>query len=227
MGVVEQARPSPSPLARLGLALLVAGLGALGAAVGEPDPVRLLIWLALVAAAAGYLLGALGVGLLPYGIVAPGVWMVVLVGLDGVAERDLPTPLWAALGWTGLFAVGVALGRVGRRVLPGSTWSGAGALLLAAALTTGLAGRGGLGDRPWPPEAARRLLDLSPATLLVESAGVDWMRHPAVYDAAGTDRFERAPYRGSLAGPLTFVVGCLLFALVAACDRRSSEKRPP
>jgi hypothetical protein len=227
---VEQARPSPTPLARLGLALAVGAAGAAGAAGAlwpplagvDPDPVRFLVWLALIAPAAGYLAGALGAGLL-YGSAAPGVWMVVLVWVDGMAERDLPTPFWAALGQAGLFLAGAGLGRWGRAA-GRAPWAGAGVLLLLAALAVGLPGRGGIGSRPWPPAAARAMLDLSPATVLVESAGVDWMRHPLVYDPVGTDRFERAPYRGALAGPLALVVGCVLAAAGTFRDRRGRRR---
>lgn len=205
--------------------MAVAAAGAAAAPViavaggANHDPVRFLVWLSMVSAGAGYLAGALGAGFL-YGVVAPGVWMVVLVLVDGLAAGDVPTPFWAALCWTGLFLGGAGLGRIGRR----APWTGAGALLLLGALATGLPGRGGLGDRPWPPAAARVLLESSPATIVVESAGVDWMRHPLVYDAVGTDRFERMPYRGSLAGPLVLLVGCLLSAVAAVLERRRTEE---
>ena len=214
----------PPPATRLALALVAAAVGVAGALAAGGDPVSLLVWLALLAPAAGYLCGALGVGLLPFGLAAPGVWMVALVVLDGLSPGELPTPFWAALVWTGLFAGGAGAGRLGRRFAGDAGWAGAGLLLLGATLLTALPGRGGAADAPWPPAAARVLLDLSPATLVVESAGVDWMRHPAVYDPAGTDRFQRPAYRGELAGPLALLVGCVLAAAARGIDRRRREK---
>jgi hypothetical protein len=74
-----------------------------------------------------------------------------------------------------------------------------------------------LGDpqRVWAeraPRAAALLLDASPATLLTECAGLDWMRHRATYHPAGTDWYSdlRAPYRGALASTSVFVLGCAL-----------------
>jgi hypothetical protein len=209
---VKDARPAGGPRRKFGLALGVACAGALGAlplgaAPGMeagPDPVALLVWLSVLAVGAGWLCGALGVPLLSYALAAPGAWMVALAMADAASERDLPAPLWPALAWTGLFAAGHGLGRLApRSPLAGS----------------GLPGRGSLAQEPWPPEGARLLLELSPATLLCESAGIDWMRHPSVYAPAGTDRFQRAPYRGRLAGPAVLLLGCLLSAGAAALDR--------
>ena len=215
--------PRRSSRKAFGVALGVAGAGALGAiplgaAPGieaGPDPLALLVWLSVVAAGAGWLCGALGVPLLGCALAAPGVWMVALA-LAGVAsERDLQAPLWPALAVTGLFAGGHGLGRLA----PRSPLAGSGLCLFAAGLLVALPGRGALAREPWPPAAAGLLLDLSPATLVCESAGIDWMRHPSVYAPAGTDRFQRAPYRGRLAGPAVLLLGCLLSAGAAALDR--------
>jgi len=224
---VEQRLPPPA--ARLAIALALAAAGGLGALATGGDAVDLLIWLAILAPAAGYLAGALGVGLLPYGLAAPGGWMVTLVVVAGWEGRDLATPLWAALAWTGLFAAGAGAGALGRALRGDPGWTGAGLLLLLATLLVALPGRGGATERPWPPAVARVLLDLSPATLVVESAGVDWMRHPSVYDPAGTARFQRSSYRGELAGPVALLVGCLLAAfarvvLARGIDRRRREE---
>ena len=218
------AAPGPSGLRDLSLTLAVAAGGCVGAAgsAGPADPTALLIWLAIYAPAAGFLLGALGVRPWLFAPAAPGLWMVTLVLLDIAAQRDLPTPLWGALAWTGLFAAGLGLGRRGAVARgergqvsvparsPARALGGAGALLLLTAALVALPGKGGRAREPWPPAAARALLDLSPATLVVESAGVDWMRHRAVYEPVRSDRFQRLPYRGALAGPLALVVGCLV-----------------
>jgi hypothetical protein len=226
-------RPEPGSARSLAIVLLVAAGGLLGAlgtlderagAGRAADPVALLAWLSIYALPAGWLVRGLGPRLVPFGIAAPGAWMAVLALVDERSALDLPTPLWAALVWSGAFAAGHGLaGLLG----PASgtaarTWGGAGVLLLLGGLLAGLPGAGGAAARPWPPAAARRLLDLSPASVVIESAGVDWMRHPALYDPVGTDRFLRRPHRGALAGPVALVLGCLL----AAGARLRGGRRP-
>jgi hypothetical protein len=65
------------------------------------------------------------------------------------------------------------------------------------------------------PALGARVLDAAPATLLTESAGLDWMRHPNVYASAGTDWFSdrRAPFDGTLAALVALVVGCASFGV--------------
>ena len=152
--------------------------------------------------------------------------MIGIVWLDAAAGARIPEPAWAAATWTGLYAVGVAIGRLYPR---GAARTSALALALAG-LLAGLplmGGAGMLGGRTWgeiTPDGAARLFDASPVTLLLESAGVDWMRHVVVYDSAGTEWFSdrRAPYRGRLAGPLLLLVGCVS-ALAAG---RRTERAP-
>src|SRR6185295_5414128 len=122
----------------------------------------------------------------------------------------------------GLFAIGFALGALPSR----SAWRRAGIVLLCEAFLCALPLSGALLRTRPAPAVNARLLDLSPATLVVECAGVDWMRHPAVYDAASTsdiDPILRSPYDGRLAGGLVFVVGCAL----ALCLQRVRDRRWP
>jgi hypothetical protein len=213
--------------------LAAAAVGALGALPGSRsggDPVALLAWLALWCAPAGFLCGAGGVALGPLALLPPAAWMGLAAVVDGLSPRDLPSPAWGALAWTGLFAVGFGLGRLApRRPFPGVA-----ALFLAAALLAALPILGGNLAAPLPPAVSARLIDLSPATLLEECAGVDWMRHPALYDPAGSadiDPSLRVPFRGPLAGPLAFVVGCLITAvgegIARARSKASTEERWP
>jgi hypothetical protein len=210
--------------------------GAAPCAAGAREPLELVTWIALIAPAAGFHSGARGVRAWPYGLLAPAVWMIAVawVGasrapsapdLDGVGGvAGLPTPVWAALAWTGLCALGHAAGLS----CPRAAWRGAGALFLLSGLLCALplaGGEGGLlGGRPVgrvvAPGLAARLFDLSPAVVLGESAGADLMRHRSVYGPAGTEWFSdrRAPYRGMLAGPTLLLVGCV--ALLAASRRR-------
>jgi len=89
------------------------------------------------------------------------------------------------------------------------------ALLIAAALSLAPT-LGGALERPWPAAHTAWLLDASPVAWAAESAGIDWMRHPAVYEAAGTADIGpelRSGRRGWLAAGGLLVVGCLLSLL--------------
>jgi len=224
---LRRALPSIQP-GELAWALACAAIGALGAlplAGRGPDPTAMLVWLALSSAPVGALAGATRMHAWVVAPVAPAVWAVVLVAVDTVSRQDLPTPIWAALAWTGLYALGFSVGRATSgvsdeervrttRVTPAVV----AVLLLGSACLVWLPVGGGFLVEPWPPAIAARLLDLSPATLLAECAGLDWMRHPAVYEAAGAadiDPSLRTAYRGSLAAPMVLVVGC---ACVFGCD---------
>ena len=212
------------PLRALSVALALAALGPSVLLLERADPISLLAWLAVLAPAVGFLAGRAGLALVPFGLVVPGVWGVALALADGRARVTLGTPFHGVLVLVGLFAAGLALGALAAGT-PG--WAGAGVLLLGGALLAALASRGGLPGAPLPPGLTRLLLDLSPASLALESAGVDWMRDAAVYDPAATDRFVRAPYRGSLAGPLALLVGCASAALAHLLVRRAQPGRGP
>jgi hypothetical protein len=223
----------PTALRDLALPLLAAAIGALGALPGSrsgADPVALLAWLAIWSAPAGYLCGAERVRFGALALVAPAVWMGLLAIVAGASTRVLPSPAWSALAWTGLYAAGFGLGRLA----PVRPFPGVAVLFLLSALLAALPILGGTLGSPLPPAITARLVDLSPATLLEECAGLDWMRHPALYDAAGTadiDPSLRAPFRGPLAGPLAFVVGCAIAAagegIARARSKASTEARWP
>jgi hypothetical protein len=214
-------------LRQLGLALglaCVALPGALPGSRGEPDPVAFLVWLAFVAPAVGAVAGAIRLAPWPHAAAVPGAWMLLLVAVDALGTRDLSTPVWAALAATGLFALGFAIGRLAP---DGLRWRAPAAVLALAATAVLAPVAGGLLRAPWPAAASATLLDLSPATLLSECAGVDWLRHPAVYDAAGSfdiDPRSRSPYPPALAGQLAFVLGCA-FAAAAEAFARSRSGR--
>jgi hypothetical protein len=196
-------------------------LGVLGcvAAGSNGGSVFALAWVALCAPAAGHLTGASPGNALRF--VWPLVSWALVFGIC-IALSGAPVSLWAALVLIGLFLLGAASGRASHE-----TWSGAGLwLVLAFALAGAPLGFGRLAT-PLPPEWTARLLDLSPLSLVLESAGVDWMRHPAIYDAAGTLDIGpelRQAWRGMVAGPALFVVGC--FALAASTARRARNADP-
>jgi hypothetical protein len=225
----DRSRPAESE--RLLIATACAAVGAVPALLGQRDPVLALAWLAAVCFPLGVFAGALRLPAWPFGLAVPGVWMVLLAGIDARAGGRVPAPLWSAAAWTGLFAVGAAIGSRGRA----RPWRALGlALLFTGPLAlwpmAGGGARGLLGGRPpgeASPEVASRLFDLSPVTLVVECGGVDWMRHRAVYPSAGTEWFSdrRRPFRGRLAGSAVLLVGCLGLLITRPRVRANGEPR--
>ena len=191
-----------------------AAAGALPVLLAE-DPALALAWLALWAAPAGALVGSTAAG---FGaVLVPAAWALAALRLA------LPSLMWPALVIAGLFAAGYGIGAWRRR----GAWRSASALLVLGATLTWLPGLDGLsgGGPPWPPRTAARLLGLAPTTIAVESAGIDWMHHPAVYSPVGTDRMGpdvRTAWRGFLAGPTLLLLGCAL----AAAGRRGARSEP-
>jgi hypothetical protein len=196
-------------------------LGALPGSRGRPDPIAFLAWLSMCALPAGVIAGATSAPLWPIGPAVPAAWMAIFGLVAASSTRVLPTPTWSALAWTGLFALGFALGRA----QPGRRWRNAALALLACALLDALAISGSWLSSPFAPAISARALDLAPATLLAECAGIDWMRHPAIYEPAGAidiDPSLRVAWRGALAGPIILLVGC---AAALAVERRMSRAR--
>jgi hypothetical protein len=190
-------------------ALVLAAIGALGALPGArgPDPVALLVWLSMWSVPAGVLAGESALPLWPAAPVVPALWMGILGLVAAGSTRILPSPAWSALAWSGLFAGGFALGRL----FPSRASRIAAACLLGAGVLDALSISGAWLASPLPPAVSARLLDLAPSTLLAECAGLDWMRHPAIYEPAGAldiDPSLRVAWRGFLAGPIVFLVGC-------------------
>jgi hypothetical protein len=214
---------TPVPRASQGVVLaacaLAGALGLLPGAAGALDPVTELAWLVLLAPAAGVLCGAAGPALVPFAAMVPGAWCFALVWADASSERDLPTPIWAALAVAGFFTGGFALGCW----RPERSIAHAGALLLAFLGATGLslstgatgAGEGNLARSH--PRLAALALDVSPLAFAYDCAGWDWPHaNPDVYARSGVEWFQRRPWRGSLAGPGVLVVGCALAWLARA-----------
>jgi len=184
--------------------------------------VSTLIWLSLWAAPAGTL--AARTGLL--GWVVPVAWLLALTpaiggrlpGLVGVRFEWA----YAGLALGGLFGVGWGVGRARLRL----SMTLAAALLLLGLLLAALPSLGGLGGpAPWSPALSACFLDISPVSLVLECAGVDWMRHPAVYTPAGADSIDpllRLPWAGSWAGPCTLLLGCLASWIGIQYGARSS-----
>lgn len=191
------------------------------------DPALSIAWVALWAAPAGALVGATSGGT-SRGLLAalvPVSWVLAGLRLVGPA---VPSAGWAALVVAGLFGVGYGIGAWRSR----SAWSSASALLVLGAILAWLPGLDGFAGTPppWSPRTAARLLGLAPTSIAVESAGVDWMHHSAVYSNVGTDRMGpdvRTAWRGFLAGPTLLLVGCALAAAGhrVAADRSMTPRR--
>jgi len=225
--VAARALPSPAQLATLAGCAAAGALGVLPGAGGAFDPVTLLGWLALLAAAAGALCGARGVALLA-ALSVPATWLLFLSVLSAAQSgprRELPTPLWAGCALGGLFALGHALGSRAR--LP---FRSAGGLFLLALVLSGAAQgfglfAGGTELARAHPRLAARLLDVSPLVLAYDCAGHDWIHsQPEVYAAGGVEWIQRRARPGNLAGPAVLVVGCAL-AVVARRPHPAARAR--
>ena len=171
--------------------------------------VSTLIWLSLWAAPAGALASRSGLS----GWAVPVGWLLALTPGIGGQLPGLPGLrfewLYAGLVLGGLFGVGWGVGRA----FVSCFMTSAAVLLLFGLLLAGLPSLGGMGGlAPWSPALSACFLDLSPASLVLESAGIDWMRHPAVYSPAGADSIDpllRLPWVGTWAGPCVLLLGCL------------------
>lgn len=150
---------------------------------------------------------------------------LVLGALARFGARDVPSLPSAGAVLLGGLGLGVGLGALlGRR----AATAGSALVLVAVLGLSGLPVGGGL--FPSPPAAQRpalgaALLDVSPVTWVLESAGADWERHPAVYGPAGTDWFSgrRRAFRGAVLGPLALLLGAL--AAVGGTAHAARTKR--
>lgn len=238
----ESAEARPGWLAPLALAALAGALPAL-LAPRACAPVALIGYLACVALPLGIPLGARaarreaasrahGSGSLVSAArlvllcaLAPAAWSLAIAWCEA-RHGELNSSGFAACALYGLHAAGAALGRaLGPQRAPRAA---ACALLAccALALAPSRAGQGEPLLARRAPRVAALALDLSPATLALECAGLDWMRHPAIYHPAGTDWYSdrRAPWRAPLAGSGALVLGCLAAAL--SVRARTRDERP-
>lgn len=186
------------------------------AALAADRPAAALLWVAAVGLVAGPVCRA------PRrrAWIAPALLAAVAYGV--LASADVPRPLPPALFAAATLAVGACCSArwpaALRVALP--------AVAATAVLLAGLPDLFGAAPAAWAHTngaLGARLLDLSPATWVVEASGLDWMRHASVYAPAGTDWFSdaRAPV-----GPLPFaVVAAVLgaFALATAPTRVATD----
>lgn len=204
------------PTCLLGLGL---GLLAWGARWWGVGPVPVLVAGALLAPALGARLGSRCQWGLHLTLASAGVLMFWVL--------DSRVNSWGAAGaWAGLLMLGRGLGAVLVGRCGGDVRSVAAAVFLGAALLSALPGGAGrVSSGAFSPQTTVWMLDLSPATLMVESAGIDWLRYPAVYGPAGGDAIGpdlRIPWNawgwapipgGVLAGGVLSLVGYALTCL--------------
>ena len=204
------ADPDPGIGWRSTLVSVGLGLALLAGRALDPGPVPALAWAALAACPFGAWVGARR--LVPL-LALPAVWLLLEPG---------PRTGGALVALIGLAVLGAGLAGLATRMAAGSRASVAGSLLLAGALLTALPILAGPGSGPgWDPALVAGLLDLSPVTLVVEAAGHDWLRDPAIYDRAGGDAIGpglRAPL-GPLAAGVPALVGCCAHGVSRALDR--------
>ncbi|MFT5285437.1 MAG: hypothetical protein ACI8TQ_001602 [Planctomycetota bacterium] len=216
-----------SHLQPLLIAFGCSAIGALPLLAGYDDSILWLAWIAVLALPVGIFTRAEGLRPWPFGLVAPGIWMIALAYLEMDSNAGLPDPAWAAMAWCGLFLVGSTIGAFAS----GNSYRNAGLGLCVMSLLAWLPVSGGsnanlLGEQTVgqrSPALASQLFDASPVTLLVETAGVDWMRHRCVYTAAGTEWFSdrRRPFDGKVSAPIVLLIGCL--GIFLARSRSSSS----
>ncbi len=208
----------------LTLSLALGGVGfvpVLGMHGDDGAVLGVLAWLALIAASSGALAAACGVRFWPLGLVPPAAWAIVLALVSATGDGStVPSPGLALLAWSGLHALGFGAQCWVRRDLAAPL--AVAALALAALPFAPLLV---LGLRPTPAWSGR-LLDASPVTFVVESAGIDWARQPWVYERAGGADLgpgTRVPWSSPLAAGAAVVVGCVLATLG---ERRSRRPAP-
>ena len=231
-----------------GLACLWALPGLAPGAAGWADARVLFGFAVLMAAPCGAWLGWCGegrprrtLGLLSGGLAGLAA-ALALTRLLGPPALEAPGVWVAALVPAGLLASGLALGAAacalprGRAsALGAGPWRLCAGLWLAGLFLLALPTRAGMGGEAWArkaPASAALVFGLSPWTVALEAAGVDWMRHPAVYSAAGTDWISGAR-RGPTAAGAAFAcagLGLGLLGLLGLCRfaarlSRASERR--
>ena len=223
----------------------------LGGGVPSSDPAETLALLATLAVPMGILVGAaLGgrvgrameprpegkrgvapaLGALAVAAVSLAVTVIGLdLGRDHFGLAGASDPVSGLLFAAGLFAGGEGLGAWAGRRAP--WFAGVAALAL---LTLALCPRAQtLASEPLArsqPELAAKLLGLQPGVLAAEVAGLDVLRHPAIYEPFGTDWLsqQRSPATARVAVALALVLGCslALAGLVSAGLRGSGESIP-
>lgn len=202
----------PGQGSAIALATLVGAVAILGAPWVGGWRTAPLEWWATVALGVGALLGA-GAAALPSRRqrIASLTPLPLLLLLCAAAEigpiARVPEPVRGASAIAGMLLIGAAAVSRPRRGLALAVWFVALATLFdGAAIGWTVLGSG----PPFSSSTTAMLLDISPRAFALESSGVDWMRHPSVYEPAGTDRIGpelRTGWSGSVAAYVVLVMG--------------------
>ncbi len=186
--------------------------------VSEAPVLSIALWWSLTSAPAGVLAAAVRGRRAVWSLVG---WAGVALWLLSVPSGVLPSAPQGVAACAALYLFGYALAH-GLRC---SSVACAGMLWLAAGLLAALPSGAGALARPWPPGLTADLLDLSPQVWVLEVAGFDWLRHPAVYERAGGADLGpdlRVPWQASSA---LWALGAAL-ALAALSRRRMPMTAP-
>lgn len=234
----EQHSSQTLPTGRRWIIALLPGLLLSGALVGlerwGAGSVPGLVFAALLAPALGARFGS--------GDRCAWIFASLTIGVSVAWALDPGVNVVGAVGaWVGLLLLGQGIGMALDGCCSWDRPSMGAALFLVAVLLTALPGGAGrLSSGAFEPKTTAWMLDLSPASLVVESAGVDWIRHPAVYGPAGGDALgpdlrqpwgtfgsqmlgDGAVQGGVLAGGVLGLVGYVLTLLF----RRRRPPLPP
>jgi hypothetical protein len=185
--------------------------------LGADARVSTLVWLGLWAPAAGYLMGRLRPGRLglAHTCLVLLAWFTLIAALPGGLRQALGASLSVGILCLGGRVLGLLCGRSRH---PRWGWSGAALVLLLSGTLTALPSVGGALARPLTPELTARLMDLSPVVWVAENGGLDWMRHPSVYELAGAGdmgpelRLAHAAGIGTLVACGLLLMACGLLA---------------
>lgn len=140
------------------------------------------------------------------------------------SASGVPRPLAAAGPAVAVFGLG-ALGTARWPAVTGAVLPIFAALFLVLGGLPDLFGSGPAAWARTDPAVGAVALDLSPATWVCETAGLDWMRHASVYAPAGTDWFSdvRRPF-GPTLGFAALATGLLaVFAARRATTTRNAR----
>ncbi len=191
--------------------LCISGLVALAGSALDSGELSGWIWLALWAVPGGALAGARlapRLQTIPLVVWLAGAWWLA---------ADLPDPGSALLAIAALYVLGLAVhGGPGVRA-----WSLAASAFMVVGLLVALPSGGGALAQPFSPVTTARFLDLSPLVWVMECAGIDWMRHPSVYELAGAAdigpdlRISRSGSKGPLL-VLSLAIGLVFLRAVFA-----------
>jgi hypothetical protein len=165
-------------------------------------------WAALVAPALGALAARHTRGVFALAVLG-FVWAQCALVL-AFSQRMVPEPACALAVIAALGLCGYALARALR--VEATTL-----LVLSTGLCLLPSVPGWIGE-PLPPQYSARILDLSPWTWVMEAAGLDWLRHAAIYEPAGALDIDPGLRQAFAPWPTALTMGLIAVLSVAAAE---------